>query len=504
MYSTESALTLSSLLLSLSECEKQVETSRQDLCCHPHFDVYSLFTTIQDKANGKISWTDLKIFLSRRSQAISREFLELLIAQYDSNFDHHLSLEEFKRFVLSRENIDLTLETEKRKMLPSLYIESLMARHIELECNWQVRLQVFKRKLFVLQEFTPVELFRMISPGEHCQADLESIRGFLKRFEVDVQDEDCSRVIRRIDTNNDLLISYQDFVDFVLPVNQKSKSPLRPAKTAGASTRFSASQRKKTLSSRQSLRPLLTPSPEKGKTTQSIPAPLLTPDLPPTPPPSLTHPELIKIFSQQLELDRALEKFRLKLTNHLDFSFDELVKLIDRQGKGFITNSDFESILRDLHVPYHKDEVSLIIRHFSKEGKISHRQCKDLVLPITWKDRKRVATFKDEGYRVFLADTLNDLVEFLKTLLKTQVSLERVRNFITSDLKTQLFQVFHDMDLEKCGKVGLDSFRKYLADGGLNLREGEVRLLFKRYSKSNHKEISFNEFIDELTPRIVV
>jgi hypothetical protein len=36
------------------------------------------------------------------------------------------------------------------------------------------------------------------------------------------------------------------------------------------------------------------------------------------------------------------------------------------------------------------------------------------------------------------------------------------------------------------------------------LREGEVRLLFKRYSKSNHKEISFNEFIDELTPRIVV
>ena len=498
MYSSESALTLSSLLLSLSECEKQVETSRQDLCCHPHFDVYSLFTTIQDKTNGKISWTDLRLFLSRRSQAISREFLELLIAQYDSNFDQLLSLEEFKRFVLSRENTDLTLQTEYRKMLPSLYIESLMARHIELECNWQARLQVLKRKLFVSQEFTPVELFRMISPGEHCQADLESIRVFLKRFDVNVQDEDCSRVVRRIDTNNDLLISYQDFVDFVMPVNKKSRSPLRPPKTAGSTTRFLPSQRKNTLSSRQSIRPVLTPSPEKSKTTQAAP------QLPPDTATATSNPELIKVFSQQLELDKALEKSRLKLTNHLDFSFDELVKLLDRQSRGFVSGSDFESILRDLHVPYHKDEVSLVIRHFSKEGKISHRQCKDLVLPITWKDRKRVATFKDEGYRVFLADTLNDLVEFLKALLKTQVSLERVRNCITSDLKTQLFQVFHDMDLEKCGKVGLDSFRSYLAGGGLNLREGEVRLLFKRYSKSSHKEINFNEFIDELTPRTAV
>jgi Ca2+-binding EF-hand superfamily protein len=218
--------------------------------------------------------------------------------------------------------------------------------------------------------------------------------------------------------------------------------------------------------------------------------------------PALVNKEIIKVFSQQVEIDLNVEKAKVKLTNHLDFSFDELIKLIDRHNKGYVTSSDLEGTLRDLHIPFHKDEVQLLIKHFTKDDKISYRQTKDLFVPITWKDRKRVADFKDEGYRIFSADTLNHLIELFKRSLKAQVMLEKVRNSLQSELKSQLFQVFHEIDREKTGTVSLNNLRNYLADGKLNYREGEVRLLYKRYAKSYHKEITYSDFLEELTPKL--
>ena len=157
MLSLDTERTLAALLFQIAQIEAEVEASRQELCKNPNFDVYSTFRLIDTQTNGKINIIDLKNFLSKRNISITRLHLELLINQYDSNMDQMLSLEEFQPLVLPSENIELREETLKRNVFPpSLYVESTLARHIELEANIQGQLQTLKINLFTKHDFSAI------------------------------------------------------------------------------------------------------------------------------------------------------------------------------------------------------------------------------------------------------------------------------------------------------------------------------------------------------------
>lgn len=484
MFNSDLNYALGLLFLSVSECERQVELSRQELCLNSNFDPYSVFKHLEINNNGKLAWTDLKNFLSKRSMAITKLFLDLLIWQYDSNQDGFLSLDEFKSFVVCNENSDLAFEALDRKVLPSLYVESLLARHIELECNWQGRLQAEKRRLFIHPEFNPAVVFRVLSSGSEGFISLISLKTFLLNFESEILNEDCERVIKRIDADNDLKISYQEFLDFILPVNQQlpndvklSISPVKRSKTRDMRrprTEISPVKPKTLYESTQKIKPLFLGNEKK------------------------IFQDLGQVLKNQIEIDMKCEKSKAKFVSHLDFSFGELIKLIDAQQKNFVVHEDFFRILKDLQVPYHEDEVELLFSEFKNPEKLSYRQVKQLFVPINFKDHKRVRINREEGYRVFSADTLNDLISLLKVLLQSQVELETLRKSLTP---TAISQLFHDTDKDKSNSISLSDLRTYL---GLitNLREFQVRLLFRRYSKSLTKEITYSDFLEELTPKL--
>jgi len=219
MLSENSQNTLAGLLLGVAECEKQVDKSRQELCTHPKFSVSTSFKLIDSGSNGKLTGNDLSFFLSKRSMAITRVYLEQLIFQYDTNKDGKLSMEEFSSFVVPFEAKSPGLES--KRFPASLYIESLLARHIELECNWQGQLQTHKRLLYIKSDFTPIGAFRCLKPNVNSFIDLASIRDFLVKFKGDVGVSDCERIIRRLDKDKDNVISYEDFIQFILPADKR-------------------------------------------------------------------------------------------------------------------------------------------------------------------------------------------------------------------------------------------------------------------------------------------
>ena len=249
MLSLDTERTLAALLFQTAQIEAEVEASRQELCKNPNFDVYSTFRLIDTQTNGKINIIDLKNFLSKRNISITRLHLELLINQYDSNMDQMLSLEEFQPLVLPSENIELREETLKRNVFPpSLYVESTLARHIELEANIQGQLQTLKRNLFTKHDFSAIEAFRIIDKDRANFINIYRIRDFLIKNGFSVSFRDIDNIIRRVDIDNDSKLSYEEFTVGILPINRK------PITSPGKRRNYSPKRTQTRLSSRNTIK----------------------------------------------------------------------------------------------------------------------------------------------------------------------------------------------------------------------------------------------------------
>ena len=425
MLSQETEKRLATLLMQIHQCEITVEKSRQDLCKNLNFDVYSAFRLIDNATNGKISVLDLQNFLSRRNVSITRLHLELLISQYDSNMDKMLSLEEFQALVLPSEDLELREETLTRNIYPpTLYVESILARHIELEANFQGELQTYKRNLFIREDFNPIDAFRAIDLNTSNFLTSYALKEFLKKHKYIIDIDDLETIIRRIDIDCDMKISYEEFVEGILPVN---RNPLvkKPKKNHISSTRKIKSR----ITSRAELR-----SPKKNTfrstTSYNLHRPVRSKLFDNVQEDDFQ--EIITILSTQIYLDRDTEQAKIILSSHKDFNISDIFKILDIEYKKYIDCYDIENLLRELQVPFHIDEIYLIVKRYcSYDHKLDYSNIEKLFLPIN-KDHciniiNRPANKYFDGLRTFSADTLDDLISLMKTMLRNENHAETLR-----------------------------------------------------------------------------
>lgn len=228
MLSLETERRLSRLLFQTAECERSIERNRQELCSNLNFDVYSVFSILDSRITGKVDATDLKLFISKYGISATRASLQLVINQYDSNRDQKLSLDEFKFFLLTSEDQDLRNEVLLRKVNPiTQYIESGVARHIELEASYQEQLETLKKSLVSRHDFNALDAFRTIDTDRLSAIGSFEIRDFLRKNGYSINHQNINAIVRRIDLDGDSRLSYDEFVAGILPQikNRASYSP---------------------------------------------------------------------------------------------------------------------------------------------------------------------------------------------------------------------------------------------------------------------------------------
>ena len=425
MLSLDTERTLAALLFQIAQIEAEVEASRQELCKNPNFDVYSTFRLIDTQTNGKINIIDLKNFLSKRNISITRLHLELLINQYDSNMDQMLSLEEFQPLVLPSENIELREETLKRNVFPpSLYVESTLARHIELEANIQGQLQTLKRNLFTKHDFSAIEAFRIIDKDRANFINIYRIRDFLIKNGFSVSFRDIDNIIRRVDIDNDSKLSYEEFTVGILPINRK------PITSPGKRRNYSPKRTQTRLSSRNTIKSDKK-DPPRSSTTGKLSRSVRTKLFPTVSEPDIS--EILSIFIEQISMHKTIENCKIRLSKHFDFNLANLIRIFDFRAKGFIECTDIENVLRELQIPYHVDEVYLLIRHYctSHELKLSYFDLEKIFLSNNQFYYNLVKANKpkicQDRFRAFSADTLDGIVSLLKTSLRNENNSETLR-----------------------------------------------------------------------------
>ncbi|OMJ88110.1 hypothetical protein SteCoe_10009 [Stentor coeruleus] len=513
MLNLETEKRLARLLFQIAECERSIERSRQNICSNPNFDMYSIFRILDSQTNGKLEIGDLKAFLSREGISLLRSNLALVIRQYDSNNDGKLSLEEFQALVLPSEDLELRRVVLSRNIYTvNAYTENSVARHIELEAGYQVQLETLKKNLTSRADFNPIDAFRTIDANKLNFINVYEIRDFLRRNGYSITIQDIYGIIRRIDTDNDSKINYEDFTASVLPC-KKERPQSAPRKTLNNSslkkTSNNSSLRKTSKTSHNKSN---FSSPNKSQSKQinqkimyrSMRSKLFTY----VPYDDMKY--IVNTFAAQIRLDLDIERERIILAKKSEFTLTEFFRVFDVNNKNYITTTDIEDLLQYLRIPYDIDEVYLLIRHYSsyKDSIIRFSDFERMYMPRDkyfaqiLKNKKTVIVPPYNRLTFFSSETIDQIIKILRLQMQSEILAENLRKNLINKKWINFYEVFEEIDKDRDGMISIGEFQDIFIQHGESPSITELEMLVERYDKDFNRRVSYCEFIEEITPKL--
>ena len=88
----------------------------------------------------------------------------------------------------------------------------------------------------------------------------------------------------------------------------------------------------------------------------------------------------------------------------------------------------------------------------------------------------------------------------MKGLVDCELSVEHVRQRVSSKVRINLFHAFSQMDALGKGSLEREDFRVFCKKNNFYPIERELGLLFERFDKDKDQVVSYEEFAATLTP----
>ncbi|CAD8052851.1 unnamed protein product [Paramecium primaurelia] len=234
---------LTDLLLYYAYMEQEIEILREVLCSEPYFQPYNLFKFIdcmKDEPKGYLTAQDLSIYLSDRkfpSNLPTKTYIE----NYNQNRDCKLVYSEFLRAILPISNPDLrekiTQQTPSDQMTISERTQYLFAKLMEAEIKLTIQAENYKQKI------DPNYFDKICYQNYIYHQDLQS---YFKQKQITTNSIEIQQIFNRIDLLNDGKIDRNEWNQWinirksVLQINSNSYKQQQKFN----STRYSSTKRK--------------------------------------------------------------------------------------------------------------------------------------------------------------------------------------------------------------------------------------------------------------------
>jgi Ca2+-binding EF-hand superfamily protein len=256
MLGYESERRLKNFLVAVGEGERDLENARQRLCEIRDFAPLSAFERFDRDMDGQIGSYEIIDFLRDNSvYHVSESEAFSLVQFFDSNSNNRLAYQEFLQMLLPCENNvlrNITLDRPSRRItrydhLPR-DIELSITTVIEKEIDLQRRLEVLKRELEAQYDYSPYAAFRSVDRYNSGRIDTVNTGSFLRQNGHYASELELLAIIRRIDTDGDAHVEYNEFAEFIRPLHpvprtsvpQPPVRPSSPVRTSGSPLRGSS------------------------------------------------------------------------------------------------------------------------------------------------------------------------------------------------------------------------------------------------------------------------
>ena len=206
----------------IKEEEDKIDLIRASLCSDKNFNPKKLFEYIDKRKKNNIALNDLILILQENNIIFKEENLRKFIHNFDKDNDFCLDYNEFTGIIFPRKDKYL-----QKKFLTSFQYDNYEINYniIHIFCNLlaeEMKLidgcNKVVNKIQGFNGFTPYEAFLDIVNGEGVYINENNLAEFLTRNNIEIAEEDAHQLMFRLDKDNDGQISYEEFQDMFLIV----------------------------------------------------------------------------------------------------------------------------------------------------------------------------------------------------------------------------------------------------------------------------------------------
>lgn len=217
--------------------------------------------------------------------------------------------------------------------------------------------------------------------------------------------------------------------------------------------------------------------------------------------------DLLSILTEQMNLYKSIEALKVDLALKPDFNLYDAFKIFDVKDKGWIVSGEIEDGLIDLGIKPVRDEVYLLVRHYSPDFKFRFSHFCEIILPQNpdyarlLKQRSGLGLPLSYKRRPFNPSTMDILADLLKGLLDCEGIAESLRQKVSKTISFSLHEAFQAIDMTRDGVITPDDFDSFFHAYHIVPDRREIEELMSRYDRNRDGVVSYSEFISELTPK---
>ena len=211
----------------INKLDNSIEKIRSKLNLIQNFSSSNLFNYLDMKSKKFLALKDFEAFLVQNGVTYTEKNLRKFIHNFDKDNDFSLNYKEFLRIITPTKEImppnrdgPTEVEVDDREKLITDEIKRVFIELLKEELSFVEKSYEISEKIRNCKEFTTYEAFREIV-GEGLYINVNNLGEYLKDKQISMDEGEISQLMFRIDSDDDGMISYEEFKDIFFPLNDK-------------------------------------------------------------------------------------------------------------------------------------------------------------------------------------------------------------------------------------------------------------------------------------------
>lgn len=206
-----------------------------------------------------------------------------------------------------------------------------------------------------------------------------------------------------------------------------------------------------------------------------------------------------------MEVESRIEDLKIDLARREDFNFEDIFRMFEVDGKGYIEPDDLKEGLKLLGLNPSNNDIKLLMKRFdlNQQGLLSYTDFFDMVITFEKRLRNTVqvrppnSCCSCKSPDIFECDTLIGIKNLFKLIIQCETEINNRRKNLDS-LRSKYSDVVQFLDYSRRGVINRSDLKLYLTQFNKFTNSKECDLLFIRLDKTRSGEVGIDEIENEL------
>ena len=215
--------------------------------------------------------------------------------------------------------------------------------------------------------------------------------------------------------------------------------------------------------------------------------------------------QFVDFLGLLMEVESKIEDMKIDLAQKADFNFEDIFRIFEVDGKGYIEPEDLKQGLKLLGLNPTEFDIKLLMKRFdlNHQNLLSYTDFFDMVVSFEKKTRNNVqirppnSCCSCKSPDIFECDTLIAIKNLFQFIIQCEREINQRRAGFDS-LRSKYSDVIKFLDYSKRGVINRSDLKLYLTQFNKFTTSKECDLLFIRLDRTRTGEVNINEIEDEL------